>query len=162
MNLRVFKTLVSAVVVLAVLFVSASCSGGSLNQPGAQVSAGSAPAINGKSPSNGTLQKNNEGAVAVAAQWMGEQNGLIVFGISMDTHSVDLDQYNLSLLAVLRDDSGNEYTPVSWNAAPGGHHREGRLAFPIPDSLTQGQTKFIKIIIKGIDNINERVFEWDL
>lgn len=163
MNLRVFKTLLlSAVMVLATLFVVASCSEGSSAQPGQQASAGYTVAINGKSPTNGTLKKNDEGAVAVTAQWMGEQNDSLVFGISMSTHSVNLDQYDLTGLAVLKDDGGNEYEPSSWISEPGGHHREGTLAFPIPDTLKQSQARYIKIIIKGIDGVNERVFQWDL
>ena len=163
LNLRVFKTLLPYVVVfLATLFLVASCSEGSTARPGQQASVRDTVAINGKTPTNGTLQKNNEGAIAVTAQWMGEKDESLVFGISMNTHSVNLDQYDLAGLAVLKDDGGNEYQQSSWISESGGHHREGTLVFPIPDSIRQSQARYIKIIIKGIDGVNERVFEWTL
>ncbi len=80
----------------------------------------------------------------------------------MNTHSVDLDQYDLGELAVLRDDAGNEYHPISWDSPPGGHHRRGALTFPLPDSLSQGEARYLEIVIQDIAGIEQRVLKWEL
>ncbi|MBI2980610.1 MAG: hypothetical protein HYY41_07330, partial [Chloroflexi bacterium] len=82
--------------------------------------------------------------------------------VAMNTHSVDLDQYNLGELATLKDDAGNQYTPVSWDAAPGGHHRSGQLSFPVPDSVNQKKAKYIEIVIRDVAGIEQRVLKWEL
>ena len=53
----------------------------------------------------------------------------MVFAVAMDTHSVDLDGYDLSTLVVLQTGDGRETMPVSWDAPKGGHHRKGKLVF---------------------------------
>ncbi|MDP2730612.1 MAG: hypothetical protein Q8O55_09010 [Dehalococcoidales bacterium] len=95
-------------------------------------------------------------------EWVKTQTGSLLFNVDMNTHSVDLDQYDLAALAVLRDGAGNEFHPVSWNAAAGGHHRSGTLTFPIPDSVSQGKTRYIEIVIRDVAGIGERVLTWQL
>lgn len=61
------------------------------------------------------------------------------FDVGLNTHSLELDQ-DMTKVAVLIDDKGNEYKPVAWEGAPvGGHHREGILTFgpiaPLPKSV---------------------------
>lgn len=79
------------------------------------------------------------------------------FDVGMNTHSVELDQ-DMIKVAVLVDDSGKEYKPLSWNGSePDGHHREGVLKFnqiiPIPKS--------IELKISGIGGV-VRSFVWKL
>lgn len=77
------------------------------------------------------------------------------FEISMNTHSVDLD-FDLIQIANLYDDIGNAYKPINWEgSAPGGHHREGILKFP----LVNKNAKSIKLIIT---DSSEREFVWNL
>jgi hypothetical protein len=81
-----------------------------------------------------------------------------VFGIAMDTHSVDLAGDMLKTV-VLRDDSGKEYAPTAWDGAgPGGHHREGKIKFgPLttnPKSLT--------LVVKNLAGVPERAFKWEV
>ncbi|MDP2953094.1 MAG: hypothetical protein Q8O76_07255, partial [Chloroflexota bacterium] len=92
----------------------------------------------------------------------GEKNGNLVFEVGMNTHSVDLDRYDLAKLATLRDDSGKEYLPVSWRAEPGGHHRSGTLTFPIPDSVGQGKARYLDLVIRDVAGVKERVLKWQL
>ena len=113
-------------------------------------------------PANGLVQSNTEGSVTIDVEWIKAEDGLLIFDVSMNTHSVDLDQYDLGELAVLHDDTGNEYHPVSWDSAPGGHHRKGTLIFPIPDSLSQGKAKYLEIMIRDVAGIEERVLKWEL
>lgn len=113
-------------------------------------------------PTNGLVQSNTGGSVTIDVEWIKAEDGLLMFDVSMNTHSVDLDEYDLGELAVLRDDTGNEYHPVSWDSAPGGHHRKGTLTFPIPDSLSQGKTEYVEIVIRDVAGIKERVLKWEL
>ncbi|MBI2305054.1 MAG: hypothetical protein HYU86_09975 [Chloroflexi bacterium] len=115
-----------------------------------------------KSPSNGLTQSNSGGAVTLDAKWQGEGSGVLAFAVVMDTHSVDLDKYDLGKLAVLRDDGGNEYRPTSWRAAPGGHHRSGTLSFPVPNSMNQGKVKYLELVVKDVAGVKERVLKWEL
>lgn len=80
----------------------------------------------------------------------------------MDTHSVNLDQYDLKQLAVLCDDTGNEYRPASWESAAGGHHRQGTLTFALPASVREGKAKYVEMVIREVAGIKERVLKWEL
>jgi hypothetical protein len=67
--------------------------------------------------------------------------------------------FDVSKISVLEDDKGNEYAPISWEgSAPGGHHRSGTLTFP----ELNGETTYIKLIIKDVYGVPERVFIWEL
>ena len=110
-------------------------------------------------------QISEGGEVTVAVTWEGRSAGP-VFDVAMDTHSVDLDGYDLRQLAVLRTDGGEEARPSGWNAPKGGHHREGTLSFPekYPNgSPVMGpDTHEIELIIHDVAGVPERRFEWKL
>ncbi len=81
------------------------------------------------------------------------ENGKLYVDIGVNTHSVTLSDYDLKSLTVLEFDS-NSINPVS---APklSGHHDSGTLIFDIGKEL-----KSFKIIISGMPDIDERIFEW--
>lgn len=110
-------------------------------------------------------QTSEGGEVTIAVTWRGPTAGP-VFEVAMDTHSVNLDDYDLRNLAVLRNDEGKEVRPSSWDAPKGGHHREGTLSFPkkTPDgSLIIGpDTREIELVIRDVAGVPERRFEWRL
>lgn len=113
-------------------------------------------------PAGAVSWENGEGAVTVTVSWDGVAAGP-VFDISLNTHSVDLDQYDLTDLAVLRTGSGTEIRPLTWDAPKGGHHRSGQLTFPetidgMP-TVSHGTPSFA-LIIRDIDGVAERVFDW--
>ena len=107
-------------------------------------------------PSNATVQSNSGGSVTIEARLLGHQNGSLVFEISMDTHSVNLNTYDLKQLAILRDDNGGEYNPIDWSSAPGGHHRSGKLVFAHPDQ----SARTLELVISNVAGVSERVFRW--
>jgi len=109
---------------------------------------------------SGATKSNSGGSVTVEAKWSIVEAKGLVFDIVMDTHSVDLDGYDLKALAVLKDGSGNEYRPTAWDSAAGGHHRTGKLAFALPDSLKQGEAKPVTLVVRKVAGVAERVFEW--
>jgi hypothetical protein len=116
----------------------------------------------GSQPTNGLVQSHTGGSVTIDVEWFQAENGSLIFNVAMNTHSVDLDQYDLRELAVLRDDMGDEYHPVSWDSAPGGHHRQGILIFSLPDSVSLGEAKYVEIVIRDMADIAERVLKWEL
>jgi len=80
------------------------------------------------------------------------------FEIRMNTHSGDLSQ-DLVAACTLKDNSGREYHPTSWDgSAPGGHHRSGVLEF---SELGEG-AESITLIIREVANVPERVFNWSI
>ncbi len=112
------------------------------------------------------VQSNGEGNVTIDVEWIEIENlaekGSLTFYVTMNTHSVNLDNYDLRELATLRDDSDNEYQPVSWESASGGHHRKGTLVFSLPDSLRQGSAEYVEVVIRSVAGIDERILKWEL
>lgn len=80
----------------------------------------------------------------------------VVFEVSLNTHSVALDQ-DFSKTSKLVDDLGNQYQVFSWSGGSGGHHLSGDLTFP----KISGQAKSVELTISGIGGV-ERVFRWVL
>lgn len=102
------------------------------------------------------VQSSSGGAVTLEAKLLGHQEDTLVFEVSMNTHSVNLDSYNLKELAVLRDDRGIEYRPSDWGSVFGGHHRKGRLAFTHSDQSARS----FELVIRDVAGIKERVLKW--
>ncbi len=131
----------------------------------AAVLAGAGCAASGGTPTKapgGLVQSNTGGAVTIDVTWLREQTSSVVFRVEMNTHSVNLDRYDLKKLAALRDDQGNEYPPLSWEAPAGGHHRSGRLIFAAPESMKQGRVKSFSVVIRDVAGVAERVLQWEL
>lgn len=131
--------------------------------PGPRLSAASAPGAPGQAPAAAATQTSDGGGVTVQVTWDGPASGP-VFRVAMNTHSVDLDQYDLRTLAVLRTDQGTEVRPSGWDAPKGGHHREGVLTFPAQGpngKAVLGQdARAITLIVRGIAGVPERAFRW--
>ena len=157
------KSSVLGIAILMVAVLVAGCSSRFVPQQeeGAYPASPSSDSSSNR-PTNGLVQSNAGGSVTIDIEWIKAKDGLLMFDVSMNTHSVDLDQYDLGELAVLRDDTGNEYHPVSWDSASGGHHRQGTLTFPVPDSLSPGKAKYVEIMIRDVADIEERVLKWEL
>ncbi len=128
-------------------------------QPSATTAQSSQPAT-GKSNGAKLPTKSNEGGsvtvdVTPTALEVGKP---LAFDIAMNTHSVDLSD-DLTKIATLRDDTGKEYKPTAWDGPDGGgHHRSGTLQFA---SLSP-KPKYVELVIKGLAQVPERVFRWDL
>ena len=80
------------------------------------------------------------------------------FQVVLDTHSVDLDAYDLKSIAVLRDETGKTYIATDTDNKGSGHHREAVLSFPKPSP----ETKWIEFVIKDVAGVKERTFRWEL
>jgi hypothetical protein len=122
------------------------------------------------SPQNLT-QEDKQGAVTVSATLLTPNklrtDGTLAVQVKLDTHAVDLDQYHLEKLAVLRDAQGREVQALGLESPSGsGHHREGVLTFPGTDAtgkpLLTPEAKSFTLILRGIGGVSERVFRWQL
>lgn len=70
--------------------------------------------------------------IRVTPKAPGSRDGHWEFGIVLETHSADLSD-DLTQSATLTTGDGRRFKPVSWTGAgPGGHHRQGVLAFDLP------------------------------
>lgn len=80
------------------------------------------------------------------------------FSIVLDTHSADLSD-DLMQSATLTTGDGRRFKPVGWiGAAPGGHHRQGVLAFEVPPPQPQA----IELRIARPGETAPRTFRWQL
>lgn len=108
-------------------------------------------------------QTSTGGQVTIEATWQ-DSEAAPVFTIAMNTHSVELDTYDLRQRAVLRTDTGLEVQPVSWNAPAGGHHRSGTLTFPATSAagtpVLGTNTHTIELMIRDVAGVPERSFRW--
>lgn len=113
----------------------------------------------------GTLYSEG-GRVTVAVFWDGLVRAegdrvTLAFQVAMDTHSVNLDAYDLAKLAVLRNDRGETVRPASWEAPRGGHHRKGVLTFAVPAKFVAG-ARFLELVVRDVAGVPERVLRWEL
>jgi hypothetical protein len=88
----------------------------------------------------------------------------LAFKVTLDSHSVDLDRYDLGQLALARTDEGLEVQPEAWEAPKGGHHREGTLAFPRISAdgreLIGPNTRGLELVIRDIGGVQTTVIQW--
>jgi hypothetical protein len=122
-----------------------------------------ASAAEGHAQSSGVTRTSEAGRVTVSLTWSGDFADL-AFLVVMDTHSVNLDQYDLAQLAILRLADGTERRPTAWNAPAGGHHREGTLVFASVDetgspTVAAGTWGF-EVAIRDVAGVPERTFRW--
>ncbi len=92
-----------------------------------------------------------------------ESKDQLRFKITLDTHSVDLMQYDLTKLAVLRTSVGVVEKGFNWEPGPeSSHHRAGVLKLPNEldgKPLFDESTEYIELELKGI-GLASRIFKW--
>lgn len=81
-------------------------------------------------------------------------DGILEVDIAVNTHSVDLTQFDLTRITRL-EYNGKIVNPIS---APrlSGHHSSGALKFKVEDKI-----EAFTIKISGIPKVRERVFAWN-
>lgn len=96
--------------------------------------------------------------VKVTPKSIGSADSRWEFTIVLDTHSADLND-DLVQSATLTTDDGRTLKPLSWvGAAPGGHHRDGVLAFDVP--APRPSSVELRIVRSG--ESDPRIFRWKL
>jgi hypothetical protein len=128
----------------------------------------SAQGVGGTPP---LTQEDAQGGVTVSATLLTPDkprpDGTLAVQIKLDTHTVDLDQYTLEKLTVLRDGQGREVPALRLESPSGsGHHREAVLSFPATDAggtpLVSPEAPAVTLIVREIGGIPERTFQWRL
>ena len=106
-----------------------------------------------------TRSSNERGVtVKVTPKSISPTDKLWEFTIVLDSHSADLSD-DLAQSASLTTSDGRTLKPVSWTgAAPGGHHREGVLAFEVPAPRPSS----IELRIARPGESAARTFRWQL
>ena len=97
--------------------------------------------------------KTSQGEATIDLTPRGFKDNKLNVDIIVNTHTIDLSNYDLSKLVRLYY-KGKSYSPIE---APNlkGHHVSGVLVFSIDN-----EPKEFSIIIEGIPNVEERRFEW--
>ena len=83
----------------------------------------------------------------------GFENGQFKFDVKVNTHSVELSQYDLARITTLEYD-GKKIYPMSCPKLEG-HHSSGIILFNVGQHLSK-----FKITIVGMPSEEERTFEW--
>ena len=106
-----------------------------------------------------TQSSSDQGVtVKVTPKSIGSPDSRWEFAVVLDTHSADLSD-DLTQSATLATDDGRTLKPVSWvGATPGGHHREGVLAFDVPAPRPSA----IELRIVRPGESAPRTFRWQL
>ena len=105
----------------------------------------------------GVTQTNSGGGVTVKVTYLAQTEHESKFSVVLDTHSVNLDSYELKPLSVMRDDRGLTMQATGAESKGSDHHREVVLTFPRP-SL---ERKWLELVIKDIAGVKERTFRWN-
>ena len=106
-----------------------------------------------------TTRTDSGGGVTVKATLLDSKtSGEVRFQVVLDTHSVNLDGYDLKSLSVLRDEAGNTYPPTAVENKGSGHHRQSTVVF----SKVAPSTKRVELVIKNVAGVKERLFRWEL
>jgi len=103
-------------------------------------------------------QRSEAAAVTLVASWL--DTGTPAAQVAMDTHSVDLDGFDLKTLARVRLDGGAWAAPTAWDAPKGGHHREGTLAFATLDRASLDAARIVELEIRDLATPS-RVLRWE-
>ncbi len=119
-----------------------------------------------------TSLTNDEGAVTVSINYLdgtdSEYADYTVFSVSMNTHSVNLDGYNMEELSYLKDSNNQKYLPSKWieDEGSGGHHRSGTLLFPKyaenGDPIVDSDDSYFEIVVNEVGGVAERNFRVEL
>jgi hypothetical protein len=106
---------------------------------------------------------SDEGPVEITVLYLNpvdqEQGEDPAFEVRMETHTVDLDGYQVDQLSSLEVD-GKGLEPLGWlDPGGGGHHISGTLKYkgPLPDGA-----RILRLTMRDIGSVAERVFEWTL
>jgi hypothetical protein len=142
-------------VALSVAVVAASC-GSTSAVPLAPTN--SAPRVSDADWVPGVEQTSEAAAVTVVASWLA--TGATAARVTMDTHSVDLDGFDLRTLARVRLDGGTWVTPSAWDAPKGEHHREGTLAFTSVDRSSLDAAGIVELEIRDVA-VPSRILRWE-
>ena len=122
----------------------------------ASTSSNATPAASA-TPELGEQQQHEAGSVTITASWI---VGTTSASVGMNTHSVDLDGFDLKQLARVRLDGGPWVSATAWDGPPGGHHRGGTLTFGSLDPQALASAKVIELEIRDVA-VPSHLLRWE-
>ena len=138
---------VAAVALLGIALVS--CAAPAVNTPAISAPAASTtarPTVDPVAPLH-EEQRHAAGAVTVIASWV---PGAAAARVALDTHSVELDGFDLTALARVRLDGASWVSPTLWDAPKGGHHRSGTLTFGSLEPAQIAGARLIELEVRDV------------
>lgn len=142
---------VALAVALAIL--AAACGSTGAPAPSAGSTTVAAPTSTGLGE-----QRSEAASITVVASWLATSASAA--RVTLDTHSVDLDGFDLKTLARVRLDGGAWAAPTDWDAPKGGHHREGTLAFATVDRASLDSASIVELEIRDVA-VPSRILRWE-
>lgn len=103
-------------------------------------------------------QRHEAGAVTVIASWLADPTPTA--RVALDTHSVDLDGFDLTQLARVRLDGGAWIPATTWDAPKGGHHRSGTLSFGSLDPQAFASARVIELEVRDVA-VPSHLLRWE-
>lgn len=88
------------------------------------------------------------GGVDVVATWISADPPAVA--LTLDTHSVDLDRFDLKSLAALRLDGGPWMGPAAADVPRGGHHRAGTVTFASVPAAAFDAARLIELRLSDV------------
>lgn len=117
-----------------------------------------APASSGPAP-----QSSDAGGVTVAVQFdpKAVTNQTLTFNVALNTHSVELSQYDLARRSKITLDPGGILSDITWKpeGTGSGHHVSGTLLVKDPTGGLAG-AKSVTLEITGLADPGVRRFQW--
>lgn len=114
------------------------------------------------SPSDSTQLSDGGGVqVQVTFERSAQSGQTVVFQVSMNTHSVELGNFDLTKLTQVRLEPGATLNDISWKPEGNGsgHHVSGKLTARDPQGLL-ASAKSITLEIWGVAGEEVRQFHW--
>lgn len=103
-------------------------------------------------------QRHEAGAVTVIASWLADPTPTA--RVTLDTHSVDLDGFDLVQLARVRLDGGAWVPATTWDAPKGGHHRSGTVGFGALDPRSFDLARVIELEVRDVA-VPSHLLRWE-
>ena len=107
---------------------------------------------------SGLTRTHSGGGVTVKATYLNPHSpGDVRFQVTLDTHSVDLDEYDLKDLSLLRDETGKTYQSTRVDNNGSGHRGQITVIFP----KVSPETRWLELVIKDIAGVKEHSLRWE-
>lgn len=103
-------------------------------------------------------RRSDAGSVTIVVSWL--TDAVPSARVVMDTHSVNLDGFDLARGGRLRLDGGAWIAPSAWDAPAGSHHREGTLAFAALDRRAFDAARTVELELVEVA-APSRIFRWE-
>ncbi len=171
----VSKGLLIPLVLLVLVGVpGAACASKDVSAPGGQGTPAPTPA----SAASLTRTDGGQGGVTAEATWVTPSHllqmpqgilkdyptgGFTFIHLKLDTHSVDLEPYDLTSLSALSDGSDRFMSAAAWVAIKeSSHHREGVLVFPGQSNEGWRSKRGVaELRLSRVGGVSERILRWE-